>query len=305
MHLRPLALLTVVHLAACGVTSGRVGQDPKPVLPVAEPAPTTPEEALPGVDLSGLSGPARQALAAWANETFVACGLPLTVSGALRTHKACKHAPRMVALARGLAAKGATGPEIDRIVQAYYAGFDRRARFDVASQGAPLGNPDAKITIVVVSDFTCPFCKLFVPSIEAFVKTHGDRVRLFSKPFPIASHPGAQEAAEAGEWARDAGIYWEVQKRLYELDEAPTPDNLAAAIEAAGGDGADLKESLASGRYRDRVAKSQAEARIAGLKGTPAVYLNGRLVEDLTEEGLAFALHDEEEWVAHGSWLRD
>ncbi|MFO0582947.1 MAG: thioredoxin domain-containing protein [Anaeromyxobacter sp.] len=300
------ALALALVAASCGATAGTVSRDAPPVPPpAAAPPPATPEEALPGVDLAGLSAYAKQSLASWASETFVACGLPLTVSGALRTHKSCKHAPRMVALARGMAAKGATGPEIKKLVDAYYAGFDRRAAFDLTNMGEPLGDPKARITLVVVSDFTCPFCKITVPAVEAFAKEHAAEVRLFAKPFPIASHPGAQEAAEAGEWARDAGIYWEVQKRLYELDEVPNPDNLAAVIEASGGDGADLKEALAQGKYKGRVAAAQGEGRRANLAHTPSLYMNGRLVDDLSAEGLRFALDDEREWVAHGGWLKD
>jgi protein-disulfide isomerase len=273
--------------------------------PAAPGAPLEPGEALPGVDLSALSPEQQRTLAAWASETFCSCGCPHTVSGCLRTHQACKHAPRMVKLAMGLVVKGATAPEIGRIVQAYYAGFDRRARLDTASLGEPIGTPGARITLVVVSDFTCPFCKIFVPSVEQFAREHAARLQLYSKPFPIPSHPGAQEAAEAGEWARERGLYWQLSSALYAMDGQPTVDELAALAARLGGDPADLRDALATGRYRQRVGAAQAEARAAGLKGTPTVYINGRMVEDLTEDGLTFALQDEEEWVEHGTWARD
>jgi protein-disulfide isomerase len=297
----PLSLATL----SCGVTSLKVGRAPSPVAPAKAGAPLEPGEALPGVDLSALSPAQQAALAAWAIETFCACGCPHTVSSCLREHRGCKHAPRMVKLATGLARKGATGPEIGRIVQAYYAGFDRRARFDTADLGPPIGTPGARITLLVVSDFTCPFCKIFVPSVEQFARDHADRLQLLAKPFPIASHPGAQEAAEAGEWAREHGIYWELSAALYAMDDHPTVDSIAELVSRLGGDAADLRDALASGRYRERVSRSQAEARAAGLTGTPSVYLNGRQVDDLTEDGLAFALEDEQEWVQHGSWARD
>jgi protein-disulfide isomerase len=299
------AALSTLAALSCGVTSGKVGRAPAPVAaPGAAPL-LEPEEALPGIDLSPLSQEQRKALAAWAGETFCACGCPHTVSSCLRTHAPCKHAPRMVRLAMGLAVKGATAAEIGRIVQAYYQGFDRRARLDTAGLGPPMGTPGAKITLVIVSDFTCPFCKIFVPTVEQFVKEHAAAVRLLAKPFPIASHPGAQEAAEAGEWAREKGLYWELSAALYGMDEEPTVDRIAAVVSRLGGDPADLRDALATGRYRERVARSQAEARAAGIKGTPTVFMNGRIVEDLTEDGLAFALEDEEEWIQHGSWARD
>ena len=114
-----------------------------------------------------------------------------------------------------------------------------------------------------------------------------------------------QEAAEAGEWAREHGGYWELSAALYASDDHPDADSLAKLVSRLGGDAADLRDALATGRYRQKVSRALAEARAAGLTGTPTVYLNGRKVEDLTEEGLAFALEDEEEWVQHGTWVRD
>jgi protein-disulfide isomerase len=211
----------------------------------------------------------------------------------------------MVKLASGLVAKGAGLDDVTKIVAAYYAGFDRRKKLDVREFGPPVGGPDAKLTFVVISDFTCPFCKLFVPTIEQFVKDRGDRARLFAKPFPIASHPGSGVAAEAAEWAREKGLYWQLQSALYASDETPTADSVAALVSRLGGDAADLRQALDGGRFKQRVASSQVEARDAGLTGTPTLFLNGRRIEDLSEEGLTFALEDEEEWVQHGSWAKD
>jgi protein-disulfide isomerase len=304
-----LALAALAPLAlSCGLVSGGHGGRSTTPIPADASAPAAvlpADEALPGVDLSALQPAQREALAGWSQEAFCACGCPHTVSGCLRGHKTCRHAPRMVEFAAGLAAKGATKDEIARAAEAYYSGFDRRARFDLVGMGAPIGDPAAKVAMVVVSDFTCPFCKISVPGVEQFAKDHGTDVRLYAKPFPLASHAGAQEAAEAGEWARDQGRYWEVQALLYEMTEVPTADNLAEVARHAGLDPAALREALASGKYKQRIERAMGEARAAGLTGTPTVYLNGRKLDDLSQEGLSFALQDELEWVQHGSWIRD
>jgi hypothetical protein len=50
-----------------------------------------------------------------------------------------------------------------------------------------------------------------------------------------------------------------------------------------------------------------AEARAAGIKGTPSLFMNGRplVLLDLSEEGLERTLQDEEEWTRHRGWERD
>ena len=52
---------------------------------------------------------------------------------------------------------------------------------------------------------------------------------------------------------------------------------------------------------------SQAEARQAGLRGTPTLFLNGRMhvLSDFSEEGLEFTVQDEEEWQRNKGWERD
>ena len=59
-----------------------------------------------------------------------------------------------------------------------------------------------------------------------------------------------------------------------------------------------------------RIAASQAEARGAGLVGTPTVYFNGRKVDlprapSEIADALRFTLEDEEEWSRHNGWTRD
>jgi protein-disulfide isomerase len=273
--------------------------------PAAEPA--QPEALLPGADLSGLSAEQQKILADWSRSAFCYCGCPHTVGQCLRGHRNCKHAARMVTLAARLVRAGAKKDELERLVASYYASFDRRAQIDVSKFGPPLGNPSAPVTIVEWSDFTCPFCQAVRPTLEAFVEAHKDRVKLIYKPFPIESHPGAQELAQAGEWARDANLFWPMHDAMFGSPGSHSPDELASLAAEAGGDADSLKAALESGKYAAKVKASQAEARAAGIKGTPSLFINGRplVLTDYSEEGLEFTLQDEEEWVKYGGWQKD
>jgi protein-disulfide isomerase len=275
-------------------------------MPAVTAETAAPAGDLPGVDTEGLSADQRAALVAWAKDALCYCGCPHTVSQCLREHGSCRHAKRMATLAARLVKAGARR-ELAKAVDSYYASFDRRVRLDVSRFGPPLGNPAAPVSMVEFSDFTCPFCQNVRAGLEAFVQARADRVKLFYKPFPIESHPGAVECAQAGEWAREKGRFWEMHDALFANPGAHTVDDLADLARSLGLSPAELREAIADKRYVPRIRESQAEARAAGIRGTPTLFLDGRMLvlTDYSEDGLAFTLEDEEEWRAHRGWTRD
>jgi len=286
-----LAALTACLLAA------------PPTGAAAEPPPAD----LPGVAPEGLSAEQRALLSGWAKDAFCYCGCPHTVAQCLREHGTCRHARRMATLAARLVRAGAKRADLEKALDAYYGSFDRRVRLDVSSFGPPLGSPDAKVTLVEFSDFTCPYCQLVRPRLEAFVRARTDRVKLHYKPFPIESHPGALECAQAAEWARDRGRFWAMHDALFDNPGAHSADDLASLARGLGLDPVDLRQALEEKRGVEKIRASQAEARAAGLKGTPTLFLDGRvfLLADYSDEALEFTLEDEEEWQAHRGWTRD
>jgi protein-disulfide isomerase len=293
-------------LAAAAMAAILAPPAARPAAPGSEPA--TPDATiLPGVPLDDLSSEQRQLLAQYAKEAFCYCGCPHKLAQCLREHESCGHARRMATLAARLVRAGAKKDELAKIVTGYYASFDKRSKLDTARFGPALGSADAAVTIVEFSDFTCPYCQLVRPRLESFVEARKGRVKLLYKPFPIESHAGALETAQAAEWAREAGLFWPMHDALFENAGAHSPDELADLAREIGGDPESLQAALASGKHLPRIRESQAEARAAGIRGTPTLFLNGRMLTlmDYSDEGLEFTLQDEEEWHEHRGWRRD
>jgi protein-disulfide isomerase len=269
-------------------------------------------EDLPGVDTSALSPAQREVLQKVVTDEFCYCGCPHTLAGCLREHRSCKHAPRMASLAARMAGQGLTSVEILKVLTDYYSSFDKRKRahLDLKEFGPPQGKPEAPVTLVEFSDFTCPYCQALKPELDRFVHENGDRVKLYYKPFPLPSHARSMEAAMAGEWARGKGLFWKMYDILFAHPHELSDDDLAAHARAVGGDPDDLLKAIESGRDRGRIQASQAEARAAGLLGTPTLFFDGRrlslpMAPRDAPEMLRFTLDDEEEWVKNGGWARD
>ncbi len=303
MTFRPAALAAALLLAAAG------HPDRATAAPALDPkAAADLDAALDGLKLEGLSPEARQLLARYAQGNFCYCGCPHTVASCLLSHHACKHSARQTRLAAAVAAApGATAEAIQKYVGDYYASFDRRIQIDVAGYGPPLGEDKAPIVLVEYSDFTCPYCQQLRPALEAFVAAHPGRLKLYFKPFPIESHPGALDAAIAGEWARQQGAFWKMHDALFDLPGHGL-DAMASTADSLGLDSSDLRDAVTSRRLEPQVRASQTAAELAGVRATPTLFMNGRLLAlpANTRAWLEFTLEDEEEWLRNkGKWDRD
>lgn len=138
------------------------------------------------------------------------------------------------------------------------------------------GNVDAKVAVIEFSDFECPFCKRFHPTMQQLMSEYEGKVSWVYRHFPLISlHPQAPKEAEASECAAELGGndgFWRFTDRLYEvtpgnngLDLAELP-KIAAAV---GLDQAAFESCLNSGKYAEKVNSHYNEAAAAGCRGTP------------------------------------
>lgn len=144
----------------------------------------------------------------------------------------------------------------------------------VPTEGEPaLGRDTAKVTVMEVSDYHCPFCKrqtlqTFPQLHEEFIKT--GKVRYLFVDYPIAQlHPQAQRAHEAAACAGDQGKFWEMHAMLFARSPARTDDDLTAQAKSVGLDVEKFRSCLTSGRHTADIKASVARMEQLGVGGTP------------------------------------
>jgi len=159
-----------------------------------------------------------------------------------------------------------------------YAIEPYRVALDLA--GEPFKGPaTAPVTIVEFSDFECPFCARLLPTLDRIAKSYDDKVRIVYKQFPLRRlHLNAQKAGEASLCAHDQGKFWPLHDAMFADQAALGVEDLRAKAEAAGLDMDAFSECLDSGRYADAVEDDLRQGTIAGVSGTPALFVNGRLL---------------------------
>ncbi len=153
-------------------------------------------------------------------------------------------------------------------------------RVRIATDDAPArGGAEPLVTIVVFSDFECPFCQRVEPTISQLQATYGDRVRYVWRDNPLSFHTHALTAAEA---AREAYVqggddrFWALHAILFENQRALERPSLERYAAAAGVDVTRLRAALDARTHHARVQADMNAARTAGARGTPTFYLNGR-----------------------------
>ena len=142
----------------------------------------------------------------------------------------------------------------------------------------PLGPADAKVTIIEFSDYECPYCKRAEASVEEVRKVYGDKVRIAYRNYPLPFHANARPAANAALCANEQGKFWEMHDKLMEAKDLSAA-NLQQLASDTGLDRKKFDDCLAAERYKDQIDKDLAAGQAAGVNGTPAFFINGRLLD--------------------------
>ncbi len=90
------------------------------------------------------------------------------------------------------------------------------------------GPRDAKLTVVLFSDFQCPFCSRVEPTLKQLEQAFPGQVRIVWKHQPLAMHPQAMPAALAAEAAREQGKFWPMHEKLFAGQAQLSPRGLRA-----------------------------------------------------------------------------
>ncbi len=153
-------------------------------------------------------------------------------------------------------------------------------RAQVTAEGAPFkGGAKAPVTIVKFEDFHCPFCNRVQATLAELLGRYGEKVKLVHRDFPIDQlHPGARKAHEAARCANDQGKFWAYHDTLYANAPKASPEELKAYAREVGLDLPAFEQCLGSGTYQAAVQKDVEEGARAGVTGTPAFFINGRLL---------------------------
>jgi len=159
------------------------------------------------------------------------------------------------------------------------------ARSGLESGSAPvLGAKTSANTVVVFSDFQCPYCAVFARTMREMNIPGGKAgMRLLFRHYPLPFHEHARPAAEVAAClaAQDSTSFWVYHDYLFENQSRLGEGSFleSASLRAASkGKSVDLPRLKACTSRHESAAAVDTDMRLAeklGVEGTPTVFVNG------------------------------
>jgi protein-disulfide isomerase len=153
-------------------------------------------------------------------------------------------------------------------------GFTQSVTFDGANFK---GNKNASITLIEFADYQCAFCARFsretLPQIERDYIATG-RVKFVFSNFPLErSHPHAFKAAVAAQCAGEQNKFWEMHRRLFDLQDTRYFNDWSHHAQMLVLDSTKFMQCLDSQATASKVRNGIANGKSAGVEVTPTFFL--------------------------------
>jgi len=140
------------------------------------------------------------------------------------------------------------------------------------------GPKDALVTLVVFSDFQCPFCKRVEDTLKQVSDTYAQDVRMVWKDNPLPFHPRAKPAAALARYAYkqkgDKG-FWDAHDAIFASNPKLEDEDLKGIAEKLGVNWDDVKKAIDSNKFGERFDSSVDLAADLQARGTPHFFING------------------------------
>jgi protein-disulfide isomerase len=157
------------------------------------------------------------------------------------------------------------------------------ARMD---QGRIEGNASARVWLVIVSDFQCPYCKQFHDQSFAALRRQyvaTGKVRIAYINFPLPIHANAWPSAEAAMCAGAQGKFWPMHDALFATQDAWADKHPPSAVfdsvaRAVGVDTVALDRCVASHAAHALIEADHDRAEQAGVSATPTIIIGSRVL---------------------------
>ena len=155
------------------------------------------------------------------------------------------------------------------------------------------GPQNAPVTIVEFSDFQCPYCGQAKGLVDQVLAAYPKDVRFAYKNFPLPMHPNADPAARAALAAGKQGKFWEMHDALFQQAGDLSPSAIRAIAERLRLNVATFEADMESPAVKEQLDVEVRQGKVAGVRGTPTFFINGRVAQTRSLAGFKAMIEEE------------
>lgn len=138
------------------------------------------------------------------------------------------------------------------------------------------GSATAKISLVEFSDFQCPACRAFFPTVDELIKINADRIYFVYRHFPLPQHSFGKKAAQIAIAAAQQGKFWQSYDFLFQNQDAFSDSFLGEVASKLNLDKNQFEKDFASSQTQELISQDMLDGGKFGVNATPTFFLNGK-----------------------------
>lgn len=131
-----------------------------------------------------------------------------------------------------------------------------------------------------------------MPVFEQVLETYPQQVKVVFKQFPLRNHNYAMKAAQATLAAHQQGKFWEFHDQLFEKHNQLSDQTVEAIRERLALDAERFNTAMQAPETMARIKGDLRDGSKAGVRGTPTVFVNGKLLRDKSFRGMKQAIEE-------------
>jgi protein-disulfide isomerase len=152
-----------------------------------------------------------------------------------------------------------------------------RANMDL-SLSPSLGSQEARVTLVVFTDFSCAACAQLEETVAQLREAYPGVLRVAYRHFPLPGRSGSIGAVEAALCAGEQDRYWEMHRALFASQARLDTTSLERRAHELALEPNAFGACLGERRQRSRWQRDVADGQRFGVESTPTLLVNGRLL---------------------------
>ena len=124
-----------------------------------------------------------------------------------------------------------------------------------------------------------------MPVLEQVLEKNPDKVKLVFKNFPLRNHKFAMQAATAALAAEKQGKFWEFHDLLFKDYNRLNEQKVQEIARKLKLDMEKFEKDRKDPRIRAMISRDVSEGSRAGVRGTPTIFINGKLLRNRSSAG--------------------